>query len=468
MHRHSRGRLTGLLLTRAVVSALLAAAVSLPTVVAGLAPPAGAASALGGPDVASYQHPGRAGISWRLVAGSGQRFAIVKATQGTDYVNPYFQSDWAGARAAGLVRGAYHFAEPALPVSTAVAQAEHFIRTAGTTREQGDLPPILDLEITGGLAPNQLVAWTAAFLDTVRALTGRAAVIYTDPSFWVQAMGDTTDFDAYPLWIADYSGRPSPGPLPGGWPSWTLWQYTDNARIPGIPAIADRSLFCCDAGSLAAFSDGALTPILAAYLRLGGPHGPLGLPLGPQFPVPGGWGQRFQHGEILYSPRTGAHAVTGAVLARYLADGGGPGPLGLPTGDAVAAARRQARLQRFQGGWVVYSAGTGAHAVLAPVLGAWLASGGLRSPDGLPVGELTATASRGRQQVFRAGRFYATPRGTFEVHGDMLASYLRMGGPSGPLGLPTSNAHPNAVGREQDFATGVITYVSALGLVVAG
>ena len=83
-----------------------------------------------GPDVSSYQHPNGAAINWKKVDESGQQFAIVKATEGASYVNPYFAKDYAAAGAAGLVRGGYHFARPAYPiVSSATEQAKAFART---------------------------------------------------------------------------------------------------------------------------------------------------------------------------------------------------------------------------------------------------------------------------------------------------------------------------------------------------
>src|SRR3954469_22575193 len=83
----------------------------------GPAAPAAAGSADGrfatrvidGPDVASYQHPYGQRILWRKVAAAGHEFAIVKATEGRNYRNPWFGRDYRGARAAGLARGAYHF-----------------------------------------------------------------------------------------------------------------------------------------------------------------------------------------------------------------------------------------------------------------------------------------------------------------------------------------------------------------------
>ncbi|MCW2692417.1 MAG: hypothetical protein JWM67_1021, partial [Mycobacterium sp.] len=78
-------------------------------VLAGGGVAAAGASAITGPDVASYQHPNGAPINWGQVAGSGQKFAFVKASEGTGYTNPYYSGDVAGMAANGIYHGAYHY-----------------------------------------------------------------------------------------------------------------------------------------------------------------------------------------------------------------------------------------------------------------------------------------------------------------------------------------------------------------------
>jgi lysozyme len=214
-----------------------------------------ALAAISGPDVASYQHPGNQSINWNAVKSSGRTFAFVKATEDTTYTNPYVAGDWGGILNAGMIRGAYHFARPA---GSAAAQANYFISVTGNTRSPGSLPPVLDLEDTGGLSPANLVTWTHTFLNTVQALTGRVPIVYSYPYFWTSSMGNSTEFTSYPLWLAQYNGGTSPSfPLPGGWSSYTFWQYTSSGSVPGIPATVDLSNYCCDYPSLQALAFGA-------------------------------------------------------------------------------------------------------------------------------------------------------------------------------------------------------------------
>jgi GH25 family lysozyme M1 (1,4-beta-N-acetylmuramidase) len=247
-----------LLMVRTVLAALLA--LGLLASGAAIAPvQADAASAPFGPDVSRWQHPGGKAISWSKVKKAGNSFAVIKATEGSTYTNSWYARDVAGARKAGLVVGAYHFARPTSSMSSAVSQATHFARVIGDVRRPGTMPPILDLETTGGLGAGALVTWAQVFTETVRELTGRAPVVYTYVSFWSSHMAGTDAFTRFPLWLAYYNTHRYP-PLIGGWDDHTMWQYTDRSAISGISGRVDRNRFMGSAADLRAFADGS-TPV---------------------------------------------------------------------------------------------------------------------------------------------------------------------------------------------------------------
>lgn len=200
-----------------------------------------ASASPGGPDVASYQHPDGRAINWSKVYASGKRFVFVKATEGTRYRNPYFAGDWSGSHAAGLMHGAYHFARPSARADSAAAQARAFVATAGKAHRKGDLPPTLDLEVSGGLGPAKLIAWTKQWLTTVQNLTGRKAMIYSYPYFWSHNMRGTTTFRDHRLWGASYGSRPTT--FGGAWRTWTFWQYSSTSTVSGIRAKSDMNKF---------------------------------------------------------------------------------------------------------------------------------------------------------------------------------------------------------------------------------
>ncbi|MGZ6826631.1 MAG: GH25 family lysozyme, partial [Mycobacteriales bacterium] len=181
-------------------------------------------------------------------------FAFVKATEGASYTNPWYAQDASGARAAHLVVGGYAFARPALPMSTAVDQAKRLASVVGNVRTAGTFPPVLDLEVTGGLAPAQLVTWAQTFVEAVRSATGRTPIVYSYPYFWRTAMAASPAFGRYPLWLASYSST-APAVLPG-WSAYSMWQYTSSASVPGIAGAADMSRWTGTAAAFSALADG--------------------------------------------------------------------------------------------------------------------------------------------------------------------------------------------------------------------
>lgn len=193
---------------------------------------------LPGVDVSHWQGE----VDWAAVAGSGVRFAILKATEGRTLVDDRYQANRAEATAAGLVVTAYHFARPDGRADDPVVEADHFVDTAGLGA--GDIVPALDLEVTGGLSTDALIRWTTAWLERVRERLGVRPMIYSSPGFWKSAMGDTRAFaDAgYRfLWVAHWTPNSQPTVPADNWggQGWTFWQWTSCARVSGITGCVD-------------------------------------------------------------------------------------------------------------------------------------------------------------------------------------------------------------------------------------
>jgi GH25 family lysozyme M1 (1,4-beta-N-acetylmuramidase) len=207
-------------------------------------PPPADAGALG-VDVADYQHANGAAIDWPQVAAGGYKFAFVKATEGDYYANPYFGSDLAQAKAAGLYAAGYHFAIP--NVSDGASQADYAVANGDYAADGHTLPLALDIEYNPygaecyGLSAAQMVAWVSAFTGEAQRVTGQTPIIYTTADWWRTCTGDSTAFGANQLWVAAYrSGSPE---MPAGWGSWTFWQYTSRGSVPGIVGHVDLSYF---------------------------------------------------------------------------------------------------------------------------------------------------------------------------------------------------------------------------------
>jgi GH25 family lysozyme M1 (1,4-beta-N-acetylmuramidase) len=185
-------------------------------------------------------------IRWSKVASAGYQFAFGKATEGTSYNDLTYTTNRNGSEAAGLVFGAYHFARPAgssLASATvsAISQANHFLAVAAP--QPGELPPVLDLEVTGKLPPSRLLAWTLAWLNQIYARTGVEPFLYTSPNFWKLNLANSTAAAASgtPLWVAHWTSASQPLVPAQNWngTGWTFWQWTNCVSVPGIQHCSD-------------------------------------------------------------------------------------------------------------------------------------------------------------------------------------------------------------------------------------
>ncbi|WP_407553776.1 lysozyme [Streptomyces sp. Pv4-95] len=196
--------------------------------------PAAADSSPRGHDVSSHQK----NVDWTEAREEGARFVYVKATESHSYRSPAFREQYNGAREAGLLRGAYHFAVPS--ASGGARQARFFLRNGGRWKSDGwTLPPALDIEHNPynarqpcyGLSKGAMVRWIRSFSKEVRRTTGRRPVIYTTARWWNDCTGSSRSFRSHPLWLANW--HDVPGPTPAGWSAPTFWQYADQGPLPG-------------------------------------------------------------------------------------------------------------------------------------------------------------------------------------------------------------------------------------------
>jgi len=215
---------------------------------------------LPGIDISRYQQK----IDWGAVTASGVQFCFVKATEGARDVDAAFQRHWEGAGTAGLVRGAYHFFRPQIPVSV---QAELFTRTLGQL-QPGDLPPVLDLEGTAGwvgIPPTSRAALALKMLDAIESSLHVTPMIYMSPWFATDMLNSAAALARYPIWIAQYTEAPSPK-VPKPWKTWTFWQHSQAGKVPGVSGVLDLDRF---QGSVEDLKRLTLAPNISPPLPLG-------------------------------------------------------------------------------------------------------------------------------------------------------------------------------------------------------
>lgn len=191
----------------------------------------------GGPIKGLDIYHGDSVVSFESMLAGLFHFIFIKASEGLSS-DPMFSSHFAGAKAAGLIPGPYHFFRGSLDPE---AQAEHFsqiIRGAGLA--ESDLPPVMDWEYANGNPVASDVPKARAFLEKVQSLTGRLPIIYTSNALPGE-LGNPLWIKNYPLWTAEYGVSK---PRVGGW---TFWQYSESESIPGLGNKGDANVF---AGSL--------------------------------------------------------------------------------------------------------------------------------------------------------------------------------------------------------------------------
>jgi lysozyme len=202
-----------------------------------------------GIDVSQYQGT----IDWSQVAGAGISFAIARVSDGLNYPDPYFAQNWSGMQANGIIRGVYQYFEPG---QDAVQQADLLINA--TTFQQGDLPPFLDFETTGGLDASALSSQIALWCNEIESRTGLTPIIYCSWGFW-NGLGSMQIPAGVQLWVANW-GVSAPS-LPTGWNNWVFWQWADTTTVPGVGS-ADADVFNGTVAQLQAFAgaSGSVAP----------------------------------------------------------------------------------------------------------------------------------------------------------------------------------------------------------------
>lgn len=181
---------------------------------------------------------------WVQVHNSGKVFAFAKATQGiyNSYNDVQFVNNMTQGRAAGMLMGAYHFADPDL--YGAAAEANHFVDIAGPYMTSGYLRPVLDLERGSGLGKTALSQWANTFMNTVQSRTGVEPLIYCNVNYATNYLDST--LSSRDVWIAIWPTNPDPqngNPATGVFPTWAFWQYSDHGSVPGISGNVDLDVF---------------------------------------------------------------------------------------------------------------------------------------------------------------------------------------------------------------------------------
>ncbi|MEA3186908.1 MAG: lysozyme, partial [Chthoniobacter sp.] len=206
-----------------------------------------------GLNVSSYD----GNIDWLQVAQIPKmQFAYIRATSRIKDKN--FDSNWTGAKRAGLKRGGYHVFDFA---KSATEQFE-LIRKS-IPRDEEALPFGIDPEMfsTARLSEDKRKAAGIELLKLKQLCSeyfAKPVVLYGAGKFFAEFPESVAAGDS--IWLARYVQKGpaagfTPPHLPGNEP-WTIWQFAGEAKVQGVPHGADLNAFFGTAAEFHAFARG--------------------------------------------------------------------------------------------------------------------------------------------------------------------------------------------------------------------
>jgi len=166
---------------------------------------------------------------YNKVKSAGIVGVIFKATEGTSYTDDTYVSQQHAAKAAGLLWGAYHFADS----SNVNAQIDNFMNFACPDPDELFC---LDWEDNGGNVMSEADAKT--WITEVENQLGRPGecVIYSGNTAKEKINGNDSFFGERRLWLCQYTtGTPT---WQESWDNYWLWQFTDGQNGPSPHSIS--------------------------------------------------------------------------------------------------------------------------------------------------------------------------------------------------------------------------------------
>lgn len=181
-------------------------------------------------------------IDYSEVKADGIDIVYIKSSEGNNFIDPYFETNYANAKANGLKIGFYHYVT-ATSVADAQVQARFFASVI--SGKEIDCRLAMDFEQFDGLGIAEINEVSEAFLSTLTEITGKKAVIYSDLSN-AQNTFSADLASKYPLWLAYYGNYNELAGVRTSWSNWIGVQYSDQGEVRGINGYVDRNVFTSD------------------------------------------------------------------------------------------------------------------------------------------------------------------------------------------------------------------------------
>jgi lysozyme len=182
-------------------------------------------------------------VNWAKVRQQGYRFAYIRSSYGVSNnqtrMDTMFPSHWAGTKAAGVLRGAYHYLRAS---QDGAKQAKEYLKIVNP--QPGDLPAALDLEeaFNQDATNAQFIKNAEAFLKTIKEETGVKPVVYSRAFFLKEKVSQPNGkapswARQYRSWVAHwtYAYGENIKPIEAeGWSPYAFWQYSGEKEYLAI------------------------------------------------------------------------------------------------------------------------------------------------------------------------------------------------------------------------------------------
>lgn len=178
-------------------------------------------------------------IDYNQVRASGIEVVYIKASQGSNIKDSYFDINYENAKANGLKVGFYHFLTA---TNTEEAEQEAQFFASVISGKEADCKLVMDYEVFGGVSIEESNNIAQVFLESVKRLTNKEVIVYSDLSNARDRFGSSIA-DNYELWLAYYGDYNDLIDVETSWTEWIGIQYTDSGRIAGIRGNVDRDLY---------------------------------------------------------------------------------------------------------------------------------------------------------------------------------------------------------------------------------
>jgi lysozyme len=179
-----------------------------------------------GIDVSHHQSD----IDWEKLNEQKPQFVFLKASEGVTNHDNKYEWNYKEAHDKNIPVGSYHFFTYK---NSGKDQAKNFLSTV--KYNNGDLPPVLDLEFSRRMPPaNQVRNELLDFIQTIYEKLACYPIVYCNNRFFNKYLHDYLP-EKCKLWIVDYKTQPDG--------NWTFWQTSNKHKLPGIKGYVDLNIF---------------------------------------------------------------------------------------------------------------------------------------------------------------------------------------------------------------------------------